>query len=91
MTSSTVLLIKNYCAINPIGITAALRHGVKVGPGPRDPRIRDRDPPQSLKVGPGTPLKFKSEKKKKVRPQVPLQNLKVEPKDPLQSLKAGPS
>ena len=28
-------------------------HGVKVGPGPRDP-------PQSLKVGPGTPLKFKS-------------------------------
>ena len=30
-----------------------LWHGVKVGPGPRDP-------PQSLKVGPGTPLKFKS-------------------------------
>ena len=30
-----------------------LRHGVKVGPGPRDL-------PQSLKVGPGTPLKFKS-------------------------------
>ena len=30
-----------------------IRHGVKVGPGPRDP-------PQSLKVGPGTPLKFKS-------------------------------
>ena len=28
-------------------------HGVKVGPGPRDP-------PQSLKVGPGAPLKFKS-------------------------------
>ena len=28
-------------------------HGVKVGPGLRDP-------PQSLKVGPGTPLKFKS-------------------------------
>ena len=33
-------------------------HGVKVGPGPRDPAIRD--PPQSLKVGPGAPLKFKS-------------------------------
>ena len=33
-----------------------MRHGVKVGPGPRDP-----GPPQSLKVGPGTPpLKFKS-------------------------------
>ena len=31
-----------------------LWHGVKVGPGPRDP-------PQSLKVGLGTPLKFKSE------------------------------
>ena len=30
-----------------------LCHGVKVGPGPRDP-------PQSLKVGPGTTLKFKS-------------------------------
>ena len=29
------------------------RHGVKVGP-------RTRDPPQSLKAGPGTPLKFKS-------------------------------
>ena len=30
-------------------------HGVKVGPGLRDP-----GPPQSLKVGPGIPLKFKS-------------------------------
>ena len=29
------------------------RHGVKVGPGPREP-------PQSLKLGPGTSLKFKS-------------------------------
>ena len=42
------------------------RHGVKWD---QDPRIQDlgtlgpgtRDPPQSLKVGPGTPLKFKSE------------------------------
>ena len=33
-------------------------HGVKVGPGPQDPGTRD--PPQSLKVGPGTPLKCKS-------------------------------
>ena len=32
-------------------------HGVKVGPGPRD---RPRTPPQSLKVGRGIPLKFKS-------------------------------
>ena len=32
-------------------------HGVKVGPGPREPE----DPPlQSLKVGPGLFLKFKS-------------------------------
>ena len=30
-------------------------HGVKVGPGPGT-----RDPPQSLKVGHRTPLKFKS-------------------------------
>ena len=52
MTSSTVLLIKNYCAINPIGISAALRHGVKVGPGPRDQGPRD--------PGPGPPSKFKS-------------------------------
>ena len=40
-----------------------LWHGVKIGPGPRDPGSRDsgtRDPPQSLKVGTGTPLKFKS-------------------------------
>ena len=33
-------------------------HGVKVGPGPRD--LGPRDPPQSLKVGRETPLKFKS-------------------------------
>ena len=32
------------------------RHGVKVGPGPRDPG--PQDPPQSLKMGPETPLKF---------------------------------
>ena len=31
------------------------RHGVKVGPGPRT-----LDPPQNLKLGPGTLLKFKS-------------------------------
>ena len=41
------------------------RYGVKVGlgpmdPGPRDPGTRDPDPPQSLKIGPGTPLNFKS-------------------------------
>ena len=38
-------------------------NSVKVVPGPRDPGPRDpgtRDPPQSLKVGHGTPLKFKS-------------------------------
>ena len=35
-------------------------HGVKVGPALRDPRPQDPGPPQSLKVGPGTPLKFKS-------------------------------
>ena len=28
--------------------------------GPRDPWTRTRDPPQSLKVGPGASLKFKS-------------------------------
>ena len=31
-------------------------HVVKVGPGPREPAIRD--PPQGLKVRPGLPLKF---------------------------------
>ena len=36
------------------------RHGVKVGPAPRHPGAQDWNPPQSLKVGPGTPLKFKS-------------------------------
>ena len=35
-----------------------MRNGVKVRPGPRDPGTWD--PPQSLKVGPGIPLKFKS-------------------------------
>ena len=37
--------------------------GLKVGPGPQDPGPQDpgtREPPQSLRVGPGTPLKFKS-------------------------------
>ena len=40
---------------------ALFRHGVKVGPGPRDPGPRDPGPHQSLKMG----------------PQEPLQNLKV--------------
>ena len=44
-----------------------LRHGVKVGPGPRDL-------PQSLKVGPHDPLQ-----NFKVGSQDPLQSLKVEP------------
>ena len=60
------------------------RYGVKVGPGPQDPEPRDS--PQSLKVGPGIPLKFKSG-----TPGDFLQNLKVGPQDPLQSLKVGPS
>ena len=37
--------------------------GLKVGLGPQDPGPQDpgtREPPQSLRVGPGTPLKFKS-------------------------------
>ena len=43
-----------------------------------------RDPPQCLKVGPGTSLKFKS------GTPGPLQNLKVGSQDPFQSLKVGP-
>ena len=46
-----------------IGNFNSLWHGVKVGPGPRDPGPQypgTRDHPQSLKVEPGTPLKFKS-------------------------------
>ena len=44
-------------------LSSKWRHGVKVEPVPRDldtlgPGTRDH--PQSLKVGPGTPLKFKS-------------------------------
>ena len=34
------------------------RHGVKVGPGPQDPGHGAWDPPQSLIVGPRTPLKI---------------------------------
>ena len=48
----------------------------------QDPETRDS--PQSLNMGPGTPLKFKS------GTQDPLQNLKVGPRNPLQSLKVGP-
>ena len=36
----------------------SLRHGLKVGPGLQEPATRD--PTQSLKVTPRTPLKFKS-------------------------------
>ena len=53
--------------------------------GTRTPGPGTQDPPQSLKVGLGTPLKFKSET------QDPLQSLKVGLQDPLQSLKKGPS
>ena len=55
-------------------LTCTKRHGVKVGPRHWDPVPRDpgtREPPQSLKVGPGTPLKFKS------GTQDPLKSLKV--------------
>ena len=45
-------------------------HGVKVGPGPQDPRTRD--PPQSLKVGLKDLLQ-----NLKVGPQDPLKSLKV--------------
>ena len=52
----------------PLGVQVKgvdARHGVGVGPGPRDPGprnpgIQDRDRSESLKVGPGSPLKFKS-------------------------------
>ena len=57
-------------------------HGVKVGPGPRDPG--PRDPPQSLKVGPETPLKFKS------GTPGPPSKFKSRIPGPLQSLKVGP-
>ena len=59
-----------------------------MGPGPRDPGPPDagtRYPPQSLKMGPGTPLKFKR------GTPGPLQNLKVGSQGPLQSLKVGPA
>ena len=53
------LLFKNYSRAEVTYLlTRFNRHSVKVGAGPRDPGTRD--PPQSLKVGPGTPLKFKS-------------------------------
>ena len=50
---------------NNLKIERKTGYGVKVGPGPqdpgpRDPETRDPGPPQSLIVGPGTPLKIKS-------------------------------
>ena len=60
-----------------------MMHGVKLGTGPQEPGTRD--PPQSLKVGLGTPLKFKS---------VTLGSpsiFKGGTPGPLQSLKVGPS
>ena len=43
------------------GITTNKRHGVKVGPGPRDPGSQDPRPPLKFKSGtPGPVSKFKS-------------------------------
>ena len=44
----------------------------------------NRDPPQSLKVGPGTPLKLKG------GTSGPPSKFKSRTPDPLQSLKVGP-
>ena len=49
-----------------------------------DQDLGTRDPPQSLKVGPGIPLKFKS------GTPGPPQNLKIGSQDSLQSSKEGP-
>ena len=66
------ILYKNYVIF--LEFLRKKKHGVKVGPGPRDSR-------QSLKVGPATPppapLKFKS------GTPGPPSKLKVEPHDPL--------
>ena len=58
-------------------------HDVKVGPGPRD--FGTRDPPQSLEVGPGTPVKFKS------GTPGPPSKFQSGTQDSLQSLKVGSS
>ena len=62
-----------------------------MGPGPLDSGPGTQEPPQSLKVGPGTPLKFKigtlePPSKFKKGPQDPLQSLKVEPYHNISSL-----
>ena len=62
------------------------RHGIKVGRGPRDPGPWDPeawDYPQSLKVGPGTFLKFKNET------QGGRQSLKKAPEDANSKFKSG--
>ena len=54
---------KKLCTCGEFSHCTKNGHGVKVGPGPRDLGklgYGTRDPPQSLKLGPGTPLKFKS-------------------------------
>ena len=54
-----------------------------MGPGPLDSGPGTQEPPQSLKVGPGTPLKFK------IGTLGPPSKFKKGPQDPLQSLKVG--
>ena len=69
--------VKMHCAnVNK----SSVRHGVKVELEPRDPG--PENPPQSVKVGPGTPppLTFKSGtlpplKSIKVRPHIFLKNI----------------
>ena len=53
---SKYLLAKIALLIHPI----VWCKGRTTGPRPRDRGTRDRRPPQSLKVGPGTTLKFKN-------------------------------
>ena len=63
ITSHLMCVMKQLSYDKKIMFEKKKRYGVKVGPGPRDPEPPDpgtRDPPQSLKAGPGTLLKFKS-------------------------------
>ena len=65
-------------------------HGVKVGPGPRDLktlRPGTQNPPQSLKVRPGTLIRFKSGPQD---PPPPSKVYKWDPGTPFKVLKRDP-
>ena len=77
------LLVSLFETLRNLLLAAWCESGTRI-PGPGTSRLRTWDPPQSLKVGLRTHLKFNS------GTQDPIQNSKVKLQEALRSLKVGP-